>query len=351
MNNRYLKETVLKLAKFKIIVLVLGIAGAVILFFYAKTISPEYTAKATVFPLTASNENPTANMLTNILGGSDAPKSFSQDASINIVELALSRNTMERVVLKRLPGFGNKTIATLLIESHNKYKKPLDKAYDLPKDTFKLKALGTALLRKNYTAKVLKSGIFEVTFTNPDQKLLSPVSYELIDKISQFYIELKIRKARRDFDFTEQKIDSLQQVLDTYDRQAVNMNNTTRFVPNSRMEYSIPKENLVNAKERVSRQRDAAANNREEALWRLQKATPILATLDKPEPPFDKKAPSALMYAALGFFLGALGAVGLLIAPNLYRYAKEEANNAIFGEEEANASAENASTNTAGVKA
>ena len=82
---------------------------------------------------------------------------------------------------------------------------------------------------------------------------------------------MKIKKAKRDYDFTRKKVDSLQISLDMYDRQAISMNNSTMFVPNSRIEYSIPKENLVNAKERVMRQRDAAANNRDEALWRLQK--------------------------------------------------------------------------------
>ena len=188
--------------------------------------------------------------------------------------------------------------------------------------------------KKNYTAKVLKSGIFEVTFSNANERLLSPVSYQLIDKISQFYIDMKIKKAKRDYDFTFKKVDSLQQILDVYDRRAIRMNNTTLFVPNSKIEYSIPKENLVANKERVMRLRDASANNKEEALWRLQKATPIIATLDKPEPPFDVTRPSASMFAIVGLMLGAFLSTLVIIGPLIARYVKAEANNAIFGDEE-----------------
>jgi uncharacterized protein involved in exopolysaccharide biosynthesis len=331
--NEYIRIIVLRLAKYKWLVLAGGFLFAAALFLYAKSIPATYTAKATVFPLTASNENPTSSAISTLLGGADATRSFSSDASINIVELALSRNTMEAVVLKRLPQFENKRVAELLIESYNRSRKPWVPALKIPSDTLLLKATGSSLLKESYSAKVLKSGILEVTFSNANKDLLSPVSYALIDKISQFYIDLKIKKAKKDYDFTLQKVDSLQAILNVYDRQAVRMSNTTLFVPNSRIEYSIPKENLVNAKERVMRQRDASANNREEALWRLQKATPIIATLDKPEPPFDKKSTSKVIYAFIGFVLGMFLTMGILLAPLISKYIKEEANKAIFGDD------------------
>ena len=112
------------------------------------------------------------------------------------------------------------------------------------------------------------------------------------------------------------------------------MANGTRFVPKDRIEFSIPKENLINAKERGVRQRDALSNNREEALWRLQKATPIIQILDKPERPFDRTSPSAMIYAIGGFILGCILGILLLVSPILYKYMQEEMNKAIFGTEE-----------------
>ncbi len=88
--------------------------------------------------------------------------------------------------------------------------------------------------------------------------------------------------------------------------------------------------NLANEKERVMAHREASANNREEALWRLQKVTPIIAILDKPDPPFKVTAPSAMIYGMSGFFVGCVLGILALIAGIIYRYAKHMANQAIF---------------------
>ncbi len=133
--------------------------------------------------------------------------------------------------------------------------------------------------------------------------------------------------------FTMRKLDSLNMVLDTYDKRAVSMANTTMFVPGEKIEYTIPKENLITDKERVLRQKAGAANNREEALWRLQKATPIIETLDKPEPPFKKNKPSGLLFGIVGFILGLLVSSFVLIFDLLYKYINSEINHAVFGDE------------------
>ncbi|MBC7866308.1 MAG: hypothetical protein H7X88_02130, partial [Gloeobacteraceae cyanobacterium ES-bin-316] len=167
-TKEIVRKIFFKLSKYKWLVFFGAIFGSIAMFLYAKTIPAIYTAKATVFPLTASNENPTSNAISTLLGGGDAPKSFSQDASINIVELAQSRNTREAVVLIRLPAFGNKRIAEILISNYNKSKKPQEPAIKMPADTVALSAVAGALLSRNYTAKILKSGILEVTFSNSD---------------------------------------------------------------------------------------------------------------------------------------------------------------------------------------
>lgn len=315
-------------------VVLIAVVAAIGMFIYAKKLPTKHNTRATVFALTAANEsNAASSAISQFLGGGESPKSFSQEASINIVELATSRNTREAVAMQRLPAFSNKRIAELLIENYNSGRKIYTPAMKIPKDTILLAAVGGNMLFESFAAKTLKSGILELTYTSTNPDLLSPVTYAMIDKISQFYIDLKIKKAKRDYDFTLTKIDSLQRVLDTYDRKAIVMANTTRFVPKDRIEYSIPKENLINAKERGISQRNALTNNKEEALWRLQKATPIIAVLDKPERPFTSVKPSSMLYGITGFIIGSLIAIFLLVAPILYRYIETEANKAVFGDE------------------
>ncbi len=324
-----------RVRKTKLLILLCGFILAVLLFLYARGVATVYTSRASVFPLTASNDNNAASTaLSGLLGLSETPKSFSQDASINIVELAQSRNTREAVALERIPDAGNKTVAELLVENYNRYKPFYRSSVSLPKDQSNLAAVGGNLLKNGFAARINKNGILEINFSCTDEKLVGPISYLFVDKISEFYKELKIKKARQDYDFTVRKIDSLEQVLGTYDSRAIHMSKTTLFTTPERIEYQIPKENLVNEKDRVMRQRDAAANNREEALWRMQKVTPIIAILDKPDPPYDVKKPSSVLYAMIGFFVGMVLAVIFFISGILYRYTMSEAKKAIMGSPE-----------------
>ena len=332
-SNELIQKIVLKISKFKIIIFIAGIGLGFLLFIYAKRIPTIYSSRASVFPLTASNENSAANSaLSTVLGLSETPKSFSQEASINIVELALSRSTREAVAMERLDSLGNRTIAELVIDNVNKGIGFMGEKIKMPTDPIMLAAVGGNILKEGLFAKINKNGILEISYSSTDPTLVSPVSYVFIDKISSFYKDLKIRKAQIDYNFTIRKIDSLQQVLNAYDRRAIRMNNTTLFTPTDKIQYIIPKENLASDKERVMRQRDASANNREEALWRLQKVTPIIATLDKPDPPFSVKRPATLIYSFVGFLLGCLLSTLLVISGILYKYAKLQADNAIFGQ-------------------
>ncbi len=329
-----LRRIFLRIGRFKFLIIGVALIFAVAFYVYGKSRKAVYTAHSTVFPLTASNDNSAASSaLSNILGLSEAPKSFSQEASINIVELAQSRNTREAVAAERLEAFGNKTIAELLIEAYNKSKNFWEKAIKNPKSETALYATGGDLLKYQLSAKINKNGVLEIAYSNTDENLVSPVSYAIIDKISKFYKELKIEKAKRDYEFTLKKIDSLDQVLESFDRKAVALNNTTLFVPSEKIQYSIPKENLANQKQWVAHQREASANNREEALWRLQKVTPIIATLDKPDPPFDMSKTSSALLAVIGLIVGLVLTIAALISGLLYQYGKDEVYKMVFGSE------------------
>jgi hypothetical protein len=334
-SKELIRKIYLRLGKFKLLILAGGLLLGAALYLYAKRLPVIYSSRASVFPLTATSENSIgSSALSSILGISEAPKSFSQEASINIVELATSRRTREAVARTVIPQLGNKSIARLIIEGKNKGVSFLGTPIKIPAVDSTLIALGANILGNDITAKINKNGILELSFSNPDYDLISPVTYTWIDKISQFYKDMKIKKARFDYDFTVRKLDSLELVLNGYDKKAIHMANTTLFVPGERIEFTIPKENLINDKERVLRLRDASENNKEEALWRLQKVTPIIETLDKPDPPFTEQKTSAVLYGFIGFILGC-GLFGfLLISGILYKYVNAEINEAVFGDDE-----------------
>ena len=295
------------------------------MFFNARMKRPVYTAKATVFPLTNSSENSiSSSALNGILGIDNAPKSFSNDASISIIELTASRNVRERVASVKLPQFGNKTVTELLIKDINDHKSYFEKDIILPADSEAVTSIGSELLRNSFSSKMSKNGVLELYFSSPYKEIITPVSNVFINKISQFYIDLKISKALDDYNFTIKRLDSLQKVVSSVDKKALVLQNTTFFTPLNKLEYDIPKENISMERNRIVKQRDRSVNNREEATWRLQKATPIISILDAPKEPFTVESTSPKLFGIIGFLIGCLASTFLIIGGIIFNYFKLE---------------------------
>lgn len=292
-----------------------------------------YTAKTTLFPLTTPTDNAiSSSMLTGILGLNDAPKSFSNEATINIIELALSRSIRESVALTRLSQFQNKTIAELLLLDENDHRGLFGKPIIISTDSIALSIEAGEILKPAINAKMSKNGVLELYYTGAQKELVSPIANVLIDKLSAFYIQLKRRKALDDYNFTLDKIDSLQRMINKVDRTAISLQQTSMFTPNDLLEYNIPKSNISAEKTRILRQRDMYINNRDEAVWRLQKVTPIISVLDKPTAPFDVVKPPIILYLLIGFILGSILTIIIIISGLLYRFAKSELCKSVFGD-------------------
>jgi hypothetical protein len=306
------------------------ISGAVLFatlgFFYARKTPASFTARASMFPLTNNSENAlSGSALSGLLGLSDPSKSFSEEAgSVNIIELAQSRHVREQVAATRLSEMNNRLIADLIIADRNENRKLFEPAIIVPADSVGKISLAAELMKAAITAKMSKNGLFELYFTAHNEGLLSPVSFVMIDRISRFYIELKRQKALADYNFTIGKVDSFEQMVNVASQRAISQQRTTLFAPPDLMEYRLPQENITMERNRVMRQRDVSANTRDEALWRLQKSTPIISLLDKPLPPFDKNKPSSFAFLLAGFMAGLLLTALLLISGVIYRYIRSE---------------------------
>lgn len=318
----------------KFFILLMGVAVGLLFFFYAKTKPAVYTARATLFPLTAPENSGANSILTTLTGGGgDAGGNLSQEATISVEEVANSRKTRDEVVITRLPQFQNKPIAVLLIENFNRYKSPWAKALPMPTDANDLRNVGADLLQAGVSIKTNKNGLFELLYSSSGENLVSPISYRIVEVVTEFYTTLKVKKARSDFNFTDKKIDSLKDRLNMLDSRAVRLVNTTMFTPPGKIEYTIPKENLINDKTMIVGLYNGATSNREDALWRLQRATPILELLDKPDPPFMTTYTSKKLYTIGGFILGLFLGILLFITDILYKFGKAQVNHALYAEE------------------
>ncbi|MBL0055889.1 MAG: hypothetical protein IPP31_06750 [Chitinophagaceae bacterium] len=330
-NIELIKQLIKRLKKFSWLILLLAIGFAGFFYYMAKQSLVLYTSKATVFPLNSSGDNSvTSSTISNILGLSDAPKSFSGEASINIVELATSRRTREAVAMERIPSMQNKSIAQLLIEEHNRHTGFMqNEKIKMPQDSMQQNNIGSSLLKGGFSAKINKNGILELYYSNTSTDLVRAVSYVYIDKISSFYIDLKKKKAQIDFEFAVKKADSLLVVLNSLDQRAIALDESTFFTNEDLKRYSLPKQNLMQDKSTVQSQYYYAVNNREAAAYKLQKETPIIEPLDKPEPPFDSSQKSSTFYILIGFMLGLILGIILVSFKIINRFLGEELNKAI----------------------
>ncbi|MGC4100050.1 hypothetical protein [Ferruginibacter sp.] len=333
MNNIELVKTIVKrLKKFSWLIALIAIAFGGLFYFMAKQGVPVYTSKSTVFPLNSTSDNNiSGSAISNILGLSDAPKSFSGEASINIVELATSRRTREAVARTKVTTMNNKTIGQLLIEENNKHIGFMQNEKILADitDTTRVINIASNILKGAFSAKINKNGILELYFTNTNQEIVREVSYVFIEKISDFYIDLKKKKAQIDYQFAVNKADSLFKVLNGLDERAIKLDETTFFTNNELKRFSIPKINLDQDKQTVQSQYYYAVNNREAAAYKLQKETPIIEALDKPEGPYDMEAKSTKLYIIIGLLLGSFIGVIAVSWKIISNYLGSELNKAI----------------------
>lgn len=325
-----LKQLVTRLKKYSWLIVIIAAAFSGFFYYMAKQSVLQYTAKSTVFPLNGTSDASPGNTISNLLGLGDGTKSFTGDASINIVELAGSRRTREAVAMSRIPSMQNKTVSELLIEENNKHVGFMqNELIEKPKDSLAKINIASNLLKIAFNAKINKTGILELYVTNSNPNLVREVSYVYIDKLSDFYIELKKKKAQIDYEFAVKKADSLLQVLNILDKRAIALDESTFFTNESLKRYNLPKINLAQDKATVQSQYYYAVNNRESAAYRLQKETPIIEPLDKPEPPFDTTRKSTFTYMIIGALLGLILGLLLVSWKVINRYMADELNKAI----------------------
>ena len=226
---------------------------------------------------------------------------------------------------------GNKTIAELVIADMNNHLGILEKKIEVPKDAERIQLLGSSLLRDGLAASLNKNSTLVFNYTGRSEEVIKVVSYEFLNKIFQFYIDMKKEKAERDYQFATRKVDSLRQVMNAKDYVLIQMDKKTLFTNTDKLEYKIPTENLMAEKQLVRNQFTQAVANQQNAAYTLQKSTPIIKTLDRFEPPYDPSGKSATMYFIIGFFAGTIMMAGLSVINIILNFAKAEASKAIFG--------------------
>lgn len=320
-----------RIRKARGIVITAALVASLALILYAKKKPVTYTSIASVFPLTSGNDNNATSSTLSALLGSETPKSFSEDASINIIELAQSRTTREEVAAMRDSSMGNKTIAELLLNDINNHRGWFEEKVETPPNQYALITWAGKVLEDGLTASINKNNMLILSYTGRSPELVRTISYGFINKISLFYIQLKQEKARRDFEFATSKVDSLRNVMNSKDNKLIEIDKRTLFTNTNKLEFRVPAENLLADKQMIRQQYATAVANQQNAAYKLQKATPVIKVLDRPEPPYDTENKSAVLYGLIGLIGGFILASLFFVSGIILKFFKQEFNKAVFG--------------------
>ncbi len=320
-----------RLRKFRILIIIAGVLAATALALYAMRKPVTYTSVSSVFPLSSSNDNSASSSTLSVLLGTEGSKSFSDDASVNIIELAQSRTTREEVAAIRDSSMGNKMIAELLVDDINNHRSLFEDKIIKPGTEQALITWAGDQLKEGLYATINKNNTLVLSYTGRSPELVRIISYGFINKISLFYIDLKREKANRDFQFATSKVDSLRTEMNAKDNKLIALDKRTLFTNTSKLEYRVPTENLIADKQMIRQQYAQAVANQQNAAYKLQKATPLIKVLDKPDPPYDIKNKSAVLYGIIGLLGGVILISGLLVVGIILKYARAEVNKSLFG--------------------
>ena len=219
----------------------------------------------------------------------------------------------------------------MLVDDINNHRGWFESKVKTPTNEYALITWAGQVLKDGLNATINKNNMLILSYTGRSPDLVRIISYGFINKISLFYIQLKQEKAKRDFEFATSKVDSLRTVMNTKDNQLIAIDKRTLFTNTAKLEFRVPTENLLADKQMIRQQYAQAVANQQNAAYKLQKATPLIKILDRPEPPYDIENKSAVLYGLIGLFAGIILTSLLFVSGIILKFIRDEINKALFG--------------------
>ena len=341
-----LKELILKikewyqflLTKWKLIIL-MGIIGGVIGFTYAFFQKPVYKASLT---FAMEDEKSGGGGLSGALGlasslgidlGTSAGGAF---AGANLVELMKSRKLVEKTLLSPIIVNGKKqSLADYYLEFNEMKKgwdqKPLLKGLSFPIDadrtTFTLqqdsilKGLSAGMAKNNLTIaqKDKKISIINIDVSSNNEKFAKAFCETLAFETSEYYVEIKSKKARMNVEILQKQTDSIRAELNS---AITGVATAADNVFNLNMAMNVKRS--PGARRQVDVQANTAmltslVTNLEMSKMALRKETPLIQIIDRPILPLEKEKLGKLKSLVLGGFLAGFLTVLYLVFTTLYK--------------------------------
>ena len=341
-----LKELILKikewynflLTKWKLIVL-MGVIGGVIGFTYAIFQKPIYKASLT---FAMEDEKTGGGGLSSALGlasslgidlGSSAGGAF---AGANLIELMKSRKLVEKTLLSPITVKGKtQSLADYYLEITEAKKgweeKPNLKNINFPIDADRekftlqqdsiLKGLAASLVKEHLSIaqKDKKISIINIDVNSTDEQFAKAFCETLAKETSEYYVEIKSKKARMNVEILQKQTDSIRAELNgaitgvaAATDNVFNLNSAmnVKRVPSARRQVDVQANTAMLT---------SLVTNLEMSKMALRKETPLIQIIDRPLFPLEKEKVSKLKSLVLGGFLAGFLTVLYLVFYTLYK--------------------------------
>ncbi|MGI9138621.1 MAG: Wzz/FepE/Etk N-terminal domain-containing protein [Sediminibacterium sp.] len=326
------------LTKWKLIVLA-GIIGGLIGFTYAYFQKPTYKA---VLTFALEEEKSGGGGLSSALGlasslgidlGSSAGGAFS---GANLIELMKSRKLIEKTLLSPISINGKtQSLADYYLEFNEVKKnwdeKPLLKGIQFPVDADRtqfslqqdsiLKNIATGLVKSDVAVsqKDKKISIISIEVNSTNEVFAKTFCETLAFETSEYYIEIKSKKARMNVEILQHQTDSIRAELNS---AITGVAAAADNVFNLNMAMNVKR--TPGARRQVDVQANTAmltslVTNLEMSKMALRKETPLIQVIDKPIFPLEKEKVGKLKSLVLGGFLAGFLTVLYLVFSSLYK--------------------------------
>jgi uncharacterized protein involved in exopolysaccharide biosynthesis len=295
------------------------VIGGIIGLGYAFLQKPSYTASLS-FVLEGENAGGSTNAigLANSLGLDISGSAGSVFSGSNLIELMKSRAIIEKALLKPIVNNGKtQTFAQYYLhfnehsESWNTHspQKPILFPTDIDRTKFTLRQ--DSILGEIFTnvsqmitvgQKDKKGSLLSIDVRSSDELFSKEFAEKLVDEVSSYYIEIKSKKARENFEILQSQTDSIRRVLNgSIVSVAKASDNTFALNPAMQVQKTTISKKQFDVQANTSILMQLVANL-EMAKVTLRKETPLIQVIDKPILPLKKEKVSIFKPLLLSSF-------------------------------------------------
>lgn len=271
--------------------------------------------------------------------GLDVSGGESVFSAPNLIELMKSRSLVEKSLLTKVSYEGKFTSLADFFASIDGYRKAWDKndilkrisfsddqsrsSFGITKDSL-LGVLYSRIVKNNLIVGQpdKKIGIIVVDVTSTNQLFSKFFAETLVNVVSDFYIEIKSKKAKSNLDILQYQADSIRSELNSgLSSVAIMGDNTFGLNP------ALNVKRVPTIKKQIDVQSSTAILNQivqslEMAKVTLRKETPLIQVIDKPILPLKKLKPSTMKNAIIYAFIGGIFICLWVIIHNWYHNLK-----------------------------